>query len=135
MLSIKDNQAVALQIVSREKIAWEIHYFSPFQSASIYQSLYQNIFDDYIIDILYDNFIRLIHIPFSWRGVRVIPKLGQLSYNLRELMKSALQLVKSYRYITRKQTSSPSKTKFVLFTKKRIIQGFEAPKIFFKDSF
>src|ERR1700744_3499849 len=28
MLSIKDNQAVALQIVCREKIAWEIHYFS-----------------------------------------------------------------------------------------------------------
>src|ERR1700761_7938546 len=134
MLSIKDNQAVALQIVSREKIAWEIHYFSPFQSASIYQSLYQNIFDYYIIDILYDIFIRLIHIPFSWRGVRVIPKLEQLSYNLRELMKSALQLVKSYS-ITRKQTASPSKTKFVLFTKKRIIQGFEAPKFFFKDSF
>src|ERR1700744_6603544 len=99
MLSIKDNPTVALQIVSREKIAWEIDYFSPFQSASIYQSLYQNIFDDYIIDILYDILIRLIHIPCSWRVVRVIPKLGQLSYNLREVRIAARQWRKSYRCI------------------------------------
>lgn len=104
---------VAQRIVSRDKIRWAINTFDPYKSPGedgIFPALLQRSLEK-TLDLLLVMFkasIQLLHIPPSWRGVRVvfIPKIGQLVYTL----------AKSFRPI--------SLTSFVLKTLERLIDRY-----------